>query len=267
MTLQGLGGGDSIIVPDGAESLLVSIKSVANNRQNRVLVPAVEKSVTSIEHKLNIACYNAGLILDMKEEDFLRFRYHIMVADVRDVQSVDVSYKNRCLFTLTELKEYLLFLTFFLETFAAASFSLFDVCGHLLNELYGLQLNVSDASFFKVVNEHRIKASGLDSFLSSYTPGEANIKDWITPLKKVRNVSTHRSITDICRFPPDDGNLYNPPKRPDFLMHDTLFPKFADDKHLKEFVEECFDGLEEFTVNLFRELRLETERHNSLPLP
>lgn len=264
MALKGLAGDDTVLIPTNAEPFLVAVKHVATDRQSRTLVVDLEKSVISIEHKLNIARYTAGLIQDMNEEDFLRFRYHYLL---NGTHTTDASYKGRCLFTMTDWKEYLLFLTFFLEAFAAAAFSLFDVFGHLMNDLYSLQLSDRDASFHNVVNHSRILGSSIYAFLSSYVPREPAALPWITPLKDVRNVSTHRSITDICRFPSDDGNLFNPPRRPDFVMDRGFFQNQGGDKHLKEFVEECFDGLEEFVEDIYDRLRQEVENNGFLPLP
>lgn len=264
MTLKGLAGDDTVLIPDNVEPFLKAINQVASDRQSRTLVVNLEKSTISIEHKLNIARYTAGLIQDMNEEDFLRFRYHYLL---NGTHTTDASYKGRCLFTMTDWKEYLLFLTFFLEAFAAAAFSLFDVFGLLINDLYGLQLGHRQTSFHNAVNHSRMQGSAINTFLSSYIPRQPATLSWVTPLKDIRNVSTHRSITDICRFPSDDGNLYTPPKRPDFLMDEAFFQNQGGDKHLKEFVEECFDGLEQFVDETYDKLTNEINSHGALTLP
>jgi hypothetical protein len=223
----------------------------------------------SIEHKLNIVRYNAGLIQGLSEDDYLRFRhFHLLDADAL---SVDVSYKDRCRFTMTDIKEYRLFFTFFVETFAAASFSLLDVCAYLLKAIYDLQFTDNNGrerrvSFVNALKETNLQSRAIYNFLIAYKPGEANSVPWIQPLKKIRNKTTHSIITDICRLPPDSGNLYDPPQLQQFLIYEEFFPNETDETKLKEFVEGCFEGLESFVEELYDKLYQEVKGTRALPL-
>lgn len=275
MALHGLSGIDTVIIPTNAKPLLKAVSQVATSRQKRTLVREVEKSMVSIEHKLNIVRYNAGLIQNMNEEDYLRFRHrHLYPPDI-DVPPATANFKDRCLFTMTDIKEYRLFFTFFVETFAASAFSLLDVCAYLLKDLYYLQFvdgsgNPRNVSFVNAMKEPKIRNNNaLYRFLSKYRPKQTHSVDWIEPLKNIRNTTTHSPITDVCRLPPDsdDGNLYTPVVVGDFLLYDSFFQPPVSEPKLKEFVEKCFDGLEEFVEELYDQLRQEVEKHGFLPVP
>lgn len=275
MALKGLAGDDTVLIPTNAEPFLVAVKHVATDRQSRTLVVELEKSVISIEHKLNIVRYNAGLIQNMNEGDYLRFRHrHLYPPDI-NVPPATANFKDRCQFTMTDIKEYRLFFTFFVETFAASAFSLLDVCAYLLKDLYYLQFvdrsgNPRNVSFVNAMKEPKIRNNNtLYKFLSQYRPKHTHSVDWIEPLKNIRNTTTHSPITDVCRLPPDsdDGNLYKPDVVGDFLLYDTFFQPPVSEPKLKEFVEKCFDGLEKFVEELYDQLRQEVKKHGFLPIP
>ncbi len=271
MTLRGLHSKETILVPTNAEPLLAKINDVASSRQKRRLVKDIEKSMLSIEHKLNIVRYNAGLIQDLNTEDYLRFRHRGLYTSMGDL-SANASYKERCRFTMTDIKEYRLFFTFFVETFAAAAFSLLDVCAYLLKHLYDLQFvdnkgKPRNVTYVNALKEPKLCSTAIHNFLTAYKPGESNSVPWIEPLKGIRNKTTHSIITDICRLSPDSENLYDPPKQQEFLIYKEFFPAGqTDETKLKEFVEECFDGLEEFVEKLYDELRKEVASAKALPL-
>ena len=271
MALSGLHRTETILVPSNAELLLTKINDLATDRQKRTLVGNIEKSMISIEHKLNIVRYNAGLIQNLNEEDYLRFRYHHLYSNTTTL-SADVSYKDRCQFTMTDIKEYRLFFTFFVETFAAAAFSLLDVCAYLLKDLYDLQFtdnngNRRNVSFINALKEPKLRSSRtIFNLLTAYKPNQSNSVTWIKPLKEIRNKTTHGIITDICRLPPDPGNLYDPLQLHEFLIYEEFFPNQTDETKLKDFVEECFDGLENFVEEFYDILRLEVNTAGVLPM-
>jgi hypothetical protein len=267
MTLRGIDGNETVLIPNNQEPLLNKILEVADDRQERVLVPEIQKSLISIGHKLNIVRYNAGLIRDLSPEDYIRFRYRHLYSGI-DSLSSNTSFKDRCLFTMTDIDEYRLFLTFFVETFAAASFSLFDVCGFLLRDLYQLSLDNRRVSFAAVMNESRIQSSSLYHFVLNYLPNQTNSVPWIGPLKDIRNETTHRPITRVCRLPPDseEGNLYSPVELKEFILYRDFFPSRTDEVRLSDFVEECFDGLEEFVEELYDSLRQAVDDTGRLPI-
>src|SRR5260370_26496615 len=70
----------------------------------------------------------------------------------RDVKFSLANYKI-CSYSMGNIDEYLLALTFFIDTFAANVFSLFDVSGALINHLYKLAINEDHTSFFTALTE------------------------------------------------------------------------------------------------------------------
>ena len=71
---------------------------------------------------------------------------------------------------------------------------------------------------------------------------------------------THAEVTDIVRLdtptPPHDHEI--------FLRKDSIGS--ADDLILKQFIEECFNGLEEYVEQLYDKLAQQAENEKSLPL-
>ncbi len=143
--LRGIECPDRVLIPVNEANLIVEIENITNRRQNLT----IRKSVLSIQHKLNVAMYQAALACRMNPNDFTLFEMFRDPAS-REVKSSDISYKI-CKYSMSDLDEYVLALTFFIETFAATIFSLFDVSGSLINQLYKLNINEDDVSFHKAL--------------------------------------------------------------------------------------------------------------------
>ena len=275
MTLQGLHGSQSIIVPQNSTPLLREIDTIANESgAARRRAKLIRKNVASIQHKLNVVRYNAGLIQDLEERDYLRFINLHLYDEIASISST-TSFVDRCEFKITSDSEYRMFLTFFLESFAAAAFSLLDVAAHLLKEIYDLQFVDRQGSSINVTFANALKESkiigntNLHSFLLKYKPGTSNSVNWIKSLKEVRNRTTHRPITDVCRLPrsPSEGNLYDDlPTVNEFLLYDDIFDGTTSDEPLKSYVENCFDGLEQFVEELYDILFREIRASGTLPI-
>src|SRR5216683_933593 len=137
-SLRGIECPDHILIPANEADLLVAIEAITNRRQYL----NIRKSILSIQHKLNVAMYQAALVCRLNPNDFTLFERFRDPAS-RDVKSSDISYKI-CTYSMSDVDEYLLALAFFIETFAATIFSLFDVSGSLINQLYMLNINEDD---------------------------------------------------------------------------------------------------------------------------
>ncbi|MCI0564901.1 MAG: hypothetical protein L0332_31875 [Chloroflexi bacterium] len=232
----------------------------------------IENSVYSIDHKLNIVRYNAGLIQEMNAEDFRKHRYKLF--DTTDLPRT-AQYKQRCIFRMHDYDDYVLFLTFFLEAMTGASFSLLDVCGHLLKDMYDLNLPRTEVtssgksrsiqiSFANVTDDLQTRATTTYNFLMQYRPGNPSSVLWIKPLKDIRNATTHQQITRICRYVEDSSLHFSPDLQELRLNQDFFTP--PRDVVLKEFVEECFNGLEDFVTELYDRLRQALETDHTIPL-
>lgn len=198
---------DIVLVPLNENVLLTEIRNVANPRQQRTLVPSIEKSIKSVSHKLSVAMYQAALICDIKPDDFEEFE-RLEVLGQRPLQQSPAEYKG-CVYNIEDIHHYRLLITLFVETFAAANFSLLDVIGHLINSLYDLGKTEEKTSFHIAFEElHKRKKSNPDAvynLLSNYRlkidsngPDNPNVVSWFNPLRKIRNRTTHQLITDVC---------------------------------------------------------------------
>ena len=273
----GLHSNHPIIDTSTAAPFWVAVENKTSGRSGRRLHGDIKKSVDSIQHKLNIVRYNAGLIQDMTEKDYLRFanRHLYSEAELKNIDATAM-YQNRCMFLMQDDAEYRMFLMLFVESFAAASFSLLEVCAYLLKDIYSLPFLTSSGknirvSYKNALQESKLKLTSptLYSFLLQFKAKETNNVSWIDPLEEVRHRTTHRPITDVCRLPTQsgDGNLYyDLPTINDFLLNDDIFSGTTDEK-LKVFVEVCFDGIEQFVEELYARLTSEIQSSPNLSLP
>jgi hypothetical protein len=131
MALYGLGSNQTIIIPDQARPFLSKVK---DKTTDRVRLRKIEAEVNSIQHKLNVIRYHAGLIQTLSEKDYGEFLYREQESDKLSY----ADYQDRCVFTMGNKHEFALFVTLFIETLAAGSFSLFDICAHLLTDIFDL---------------------------------------------------------------------------------------------------------------------------------
>ncbi len=273
-SLRGIECPDHILIPANEADLLVAIEAITNRRQYL----NIRKSILSIQHKLNVAMYQAALVCRLNPNDFTLFERFRDPAS-RDVKSSDISYKI-CTYSMSDVDEYLLALAFFIETFAATIFSLFDVSGSLINQLYKLNINEDDVSFHKALLQLQQQGSiapndDVFRLLCSYSPSSRvtgytstiplyNIT-WMGPIREIRNRTTHRPITDVCDFTlrGDVHSVHSGdvPKT-EFFLNENLYPG----KKLCDFVREVFDGIEEFVEDLYFYLRGAVQRSTSLPI-
>ena len=176
--------------------------------------------------------------------------------------------------------QYLLTLTFLIETFAATIFSLLDVSGSLINQLYKLNIKEDEVTFHealtKLQDDGRIDPNDVVfRLLCSYSlsprkpPYDSTVplRDviWMKPLKKIRNRTTHRPITDVCDFI-RRGDVHSvhtgDVPRTEFFLNENLLPG----KKLCDFVTEVFEGIEEFVEDLYFYLKEAVQRSTSLPI-
>ena len=115
---------ETVLVPQRESDLRQAVTTAANPSQRRILVIKIEESLASIRHKLTVVMYQTALVCELRPGDFASFLEAEKLAIVPP-QATMADYKG-CSFTMNEVSEYRLFLTFFIETFAATSFSLFD---------------------------------------------------------------------------------------------------------------------------------------------
>lgn len=266
MAINGLNGNGPILKL--STSFLSTVELYANSRQK----PVIENSVRSLDHKLNVVRYNAGLIQEMNAEDFKKHRDKLF-SDM-DLPRM-VQYQQRCAFKVHDYDDYVLFLTFFLEAMTAASFSLFDVCGHLLKEMYNLSLPRTEPtpsgrrrdikiSYINVVHDLETRSPALFAFLRRYLPDDPNMVSWIKPLKRIRNATTHEQITRICRYV-EDSSLHFHPDVQELRLNQHFFDP-PQEVALKIFAEECFNELEDFVTELYEKLRQTLDTDKSIPL-
>lgn len=256
----------TVITSENAKYLRAALGSVATDRQKRTLLLKIEQNILSIEHKLNIMRYQNGLIQELDPSAFQCFRLQDTLREKRkephDCEESKVGFLNRCSFTMTNTDEYRLFFSLFLDTFAAASFSILDLVGQLLKNLYDLQMEDHQVSYKAVLKKDRIKQhSDLYEFLARYLTTETHKVDWIEPLQKIRNIMTHRTITDICQL---SSPMYQ--GTDEFLIKEE-FSTPDSRRELKKFVERCYSEYEKFVEELFNQLKLQVETYQRLPLP
>jgi len=219
---------------------------------------AIEPYIYSIDQKLNATRYSAGLLRSVQPDDYGK-HYNSSVSGGHSSQT---EYVGRCVYYAKDWEQYALSLLFFIDTFSAAAFSLFDNSGHLIKELYNLPITPDRVNFYEVTNEIKTKSPNFyTKFFAQYRLDEASMcKDWFKFLKKLRNHMTHVEVTDIVRL--------DTPMRPHpqeiFLRKDPI--SSPNDLVLKQFVEDCFNGLEEYVEQLYDKLAQQAENENSLPL-
>jgi len=268
---------DRILVPTNEAGLLAAIEAVAPHRQ----CVNIRKSILSIQHKLNVAMYQAALVHRLNPNHYALFG-EFPDPTLRDIKFSDISYKI-CAYSMGNIDEYRLALAFFIETFAATIFSLLDVSGNLINQLYMLNIKEDDVSFhtalLQLQRQGRI-ASNDDIFrlLCSYSLSsrETNyasttpLRDitWLKPIKEIRNRTTHRPITDVCDFI-TRGDVHSTHSQEDpqreFLLSQNVYPEHPY-KKLRDFTKEVFEGIEEFVEDLYFYLKEAVLRSSSLPI-
>lgn len=256
--------------PVNEAGLVAAIERVANSRQRSLLVVDLKRSIASARHKLNIVMYQAALICEVNTDDFQRLK---VAADEGQLPSnpSHIEYKG-CSYDLQDFYHYRLLLSFFLESFAAANFSLLDVIGRLLNDLYDLGRQADRTSYKRAVDDILQRRSGSSDpvlqLLSRYYVrlNDPSMPTWMPPLEEMRHRTTHRPITDICfvhsqstLYPEIDGSTAA------FYLNRDLFSS-ADDVLLCKFVEEVFEGIQLFVEELYDLLRQTADAQGSLPL-
>ena len=126
-------------------------------------IKALEPYIYSIDHKLNVARYCAGLIRSACPIDYGKHLY----ASTPGGHSSHMEYTGRCIYFANDWDQYALSLLFFIESFAAAAFSLFDSSGHLLKEMYNLSIALDKTNFYEATQELRNQAPNFyNKFLS-----------------------------------------------------------------------------------------------------
>jgi hypothetical protein len=274
MALYGLGSNQPIIIPDQVSPFLSIVKDKTTDRAR---LKKIEAEVNSIQHKLNVIRYQAGLIQTLSENDYGEFIY-------REQNSGKLSYadyQDRCLFTMSNKHEYALFLTLFIETLSAGAFSLFDICAHLITDIFDLPLPRStsggnrtiDISYKQVLQESKLSQdfSGLYNFLYRYRATSQNGNaspdqvPWIDPLEAIRHKITHKPITDIVNWK-GDVSVYGTEETAEFFIHNNFFRNQPNGDNLKSFAEKCFDGIEEFVDELFQKLIVEVDNNGFVPI-
>lgn len=273
MALYGLGSNQTIIIPDQINAFLPTVRSKTTDRAR---LRKIEAEVSSIQHKLNVIRYHAGLIQALSERDYGEFVYREQSSN-RDSCA---EYQDRCLFIMSNKHEYALFLTLFIETLAAGSFSLFDICAHLLTDIFDLHLprptssgnSTIEISYKNVLQERKLQIDfpNLYDFLFRYraTSRSGNASpdqvSWIDPLEAIRHKITHKPITDIIKWKAD-VNVYGS-EGANFFIHDVFFTNQPNGDELKSFAEKCFDGIENFVDELFQKLIDEVDNSSFVPI-
>lgn len=274
MALYGLRSNQTIIIPDQVSPFLSTVR---DKTADRALLKKIEREVNSIQHKLNVIRYQAGLIQTLSENDYGEFIFR----DYDSNRDSCVEYQDRCLFLMSNKHEYALFLTLFIETLSAGSFSLFDVCAHLLTDIFDLRLprstssgnGIVDVSYKNVLQESKLQIDfpNLYDFLHRYraTSRSGNASPdqvpWIDPLEAIRHKITHKPITDIIKWKADAG-VYSSEEIANFFIHDDFFTNQSNGDELKSFAEKCFDGIEKFVDELFQKLIVEIDNNGSVPI-
>jgi len=267
---------DLVLTPQNELSFLQALELAANDGQKRSLVIDINQSVASIRHKLNIIMYQAALIYKMNTQEFLEFK---ISADKHQQPSAKshVDYKG-CSYDMEDLYHYRLMLVFFIETFAAANFSLLDVCGRLLNDLYDLGKPATDTSFKVAYRDLKGKRgndpNAVFQFIFRYylarnaADRSVDMPFWLSPLEEIRHRTTHRPITDVCdaRF---ISSLYPEIHGSEiaFFLNSNLFTPSNNHALLRDFVHQAFQGMQGFVEELYALLLQAVVQEGSLPLP
>jgi hypothetical protein len=238
------------------QPFLDQLKTVTLNTTIERKIKAIEPYTYSIDHKINVARYSAGLVKAIQPDDFGK---HLNAASVNGSHSSQAEYVGRCIYYAHNWEQYALSLLFFIDTFAAAAFSLFDISGHLLKEIYNL--SVDQASFFKVSKELELLSPNLyNKFLAHYILEEAVCEEWFTHLKKLRNHMTHAEVMDIVKL-----ESPMPPHMQIILLKKEVIGS-STDIELKQFIENCFDGLEKYMEKFYEILAKQAIAENLLPI-
>lgn len=269
--LRGFDLPEPLLIPTNENNLLNAIRYITSDRQYL----NISKSILSIQHKLNIAMYQGALVHKLDPDHYTLFAL-FRNPDTRDVKFTNATYKISS-YSMNNLEEYLLALSFFIETFAATIFSLFDVSGSLINQLYMLNIREDDVSFHKtlVQIQRQGRVAPDDSvfrLLCSYSlaPREVGFEStiplynisWMRSMKEIRNRTTHRPITDVCDFV-RRGDIYSLEiPHTEFLLNENI----SSNKKLRDFVKEVFDGVEEFVEDFYFYLSEAVQRSSSLPI-
>jgi hypothetical protein len=175
--------------------------------------------------------------------------------------SSQTEYTGRCTYYAYDWEQYALSLLFFIESFAAAAFSLFDSSGHLLREMYNLPIALDKINFHEATNELKSQAPNLYSkFLAQYRLDEAACKTWFKLLKELRNHTTHAEVTDIVKL-----DTPMPPHTHEILLCGKSINS-ANDHVLKTFIEDCFNELEVYVEQIYDKLAQQVEAEKALPL-
>ncbi len=219
----------------------------------------IEPFVYSIDHKLNVARYSAGLIRAVEPRDYNK-HYAKRDQKTSTKKHTKVEYSKRCIYYAYDWDQYSLELLFFVESFAAAAISLFDTSGHLLTDMYNLSLRPEEADFHKATKEIQIKAPRLYSFLANFIVDDPTCSEWFKRLKKLRNSITHREVTQILML----GTPYPPHQQQILLLKNAI--SAPDNLVVHEFIEQCFNGLEEYVEGLYDRLARQVDAERSLPL-
>lgn len=259
MSINGLYGNGPILVP--SRNFMDSVRNYATDRQKEL----IESSVFSINSKLNIIRHNAGLICDFRAEDFEK---HKEGKFRPEELPRTISYLRRCEFRIGNFDDYLLFLMFFLESITTASFSLLDGCGSLLNEMYGLQIDEDKINYDEVYMELQTRFGSnnpLVMFLEKYSADNLARVTWIKPLRAIKGAMKNPRTTDVCTHD-KKTNLRNTVSSHTLLLKSNFFENTKQDVVIQEFVEECFNGLEEMVTELYEQLRLNLEKEREIPL-
>ena len=243
----GLNGNGLVLMPRR-----LFLESLQKHIDPRKLRP-IEPYVFSIDHKLNVARYNAGLIQSLHPRDYdkhyLKKDYKVKASRIR----TKVEYSKRCVYYAYDWDQYALGALTFVESFAAAAFSLFDSSGYLLKEMYNLPISPEAVNFFEATEKIKGGNPHMYSFLANYRLDDLACHPWFKTLKELRNHTTHAQVTDILKL-----ETPMPPHSQEIRLNGKSI-KAKDDPILREFVEECFLGLEEYVDQLYLNLARQVE--------
>lgn len=253
----GLDGNGCVLLP--RNSFRARLKALVPTSIPDRQIKAIEPYIFSIDHKLNVARYSAGLVRAARPDDY---GLHYNASTLGNKYSSQIEYPGRCIYYANDWEQYALSLLFFIDSFAAAAFSLYDSSGQLLKEIYNLPLKPEKTNFFLATEEMKTKSPQFYSnFFALYRTDETSLcKDWFKLLKKLRNHMTHSEVTDIVHL-----------ETPTLPHHQEIVLKkdsvgSSDDLVLKQFIEDCFYGLEEYVEQLYEKLAQQVENEKALPL-
>ncbi len=268
-----------VFTPNNEQLLIDELRRVIDPKQwDRKYNLDIGKSILTIKHKMNVAMHQGALICSIDPSQYLLFKNSDIKA--RELESTYALYKSS-LFIMNNIDEYRLFISFFIESYTASVFSLFDVVGSLLKSLYDFtEMDSSDVSYSKSIDEYARKRQKDDfyDFLLSYKPLNKTEKDpsktpnprvnkpIINPLASIRHITTHRPITDVCEIPYRE-NLYGQisPDNVYFVINKNIIQTGITD-NLYDFVNESFKVLQEFIDELYERLADKVCSTGGLPI-